>query len=295
MKCFYHNDMDGKCAAAIVRRKFPEMAKADFIEMDYDKPFPFDVVAEDEDVVIVDFSLQKDGDFDKLVELTEGVIWIDHHKSAIEKHSGKVGCLPGVRDTSKAGCVLTWEYFYAGDEDTMAQPVPKIVELLGDYDIWAFKHGDDTRNLQAGVKLEETHPCNTQWELWFYAESSVHKMIDNGKLIRRFLQRGWKERINQIGFYAEFNGYRVICCNSPKCGSMLFDSVDHETYDFMMPFYCSDRGWTISLYNTKGIDGTEIAKKYGGGGHPGACGFQCKQLYFKDGKIEVVTEQERRG
>ena len=34
--------------------------------------------------------------------------------------------------------------------------------------------------------------------------------------------------------------------------------------------------WTVSLYHAKhntGIDLSEIAKKYNGGGHRGACGF----------------------
>ena len=31
----------------------------------------------------------------------------------------------------------------------------------------------------------------------------------------------------------------------------------------------------------KNIDCSEIAKKYGGGGHKQAAGFQCKELPFK--------------
>ena len=285
MKCFYHNDMDGKCSAAIVKRYYgSKMTDLDFIEMDYDRPFPFERVAKDEHVIIVDFSLQKPGDFKYLLSLTDDVVWIDHHKTAIEKHQYEDSYLDGIRDTGDAGCVLTWEHYYPKKE------LPKIVELLGDYDIWAFVYGDDTRNLQAGVKLEDTHPCNQLWEVWLFAESSIHKMMDNGKLIRKYQQATRKQAVESNGFYAKFEGYRCICLNNSGRSSTYFDSVDQKTYDLMLSFNCNDKGWTVTLYNNTGIDASVIAVKYGGGGHPGACGFQCKQLFIKDGVIEVVKK-----
>ena len=289
MKCFYHNDMDGKCAAAIVhhRRKRDGHDIGEYIEMNYDKDFPFDTIKENEEVFIVDFSLQKEGEFDRLLEITRNVIWIDHHKSAIEKHEAIRSRVMGIQDTSKAGCVLTWQFLFT---DRM----PYIVELLGDYDIWAFEHGDNTRDLQAGMKLEETQPTHQNWNQWLAPEqidSEPERIIQQGKIIRKSQQMSSARKVEQISFYAELDGYRCICCNAAMTGSQLFDSIDPSTYDFMMPFYCSDRGWTISLYNTKGIDGTGIAKKYGGGGHPGACGFQCKQMFLKDGKVEVVVDK----
>ena len=43
MKCFYHNDADGKCAGFWVHyraRLAPHTGTMDFIEMSYEKPFP---------------------------------------------------------------------------------------------------------------------------------------------------------------------------------------------------------------------------------------------------------------
>ena len=49
----------------------------------------------------------------------------------------------------------------------------------------------------------------------------------------------------------------------------------------MMPFVFDGSKWTVSIYSTnKNIDCSELAKKYGGGGHKGAAGFQCENLPF---------------
>ena len=127
MKCFYHADMDGKCAGAIVYNQtrflqdgitltYPEM-----ISINYKDDFPFESILPNEEVVIVDFSLQKEGEFDKLLLITKNVIWIDHHKSAIEKHPNMKD-LKGIRDISMSGCELTWKYFHGDFPDQETGP-----------------------------------------------------------------------------------------------------------------------------------------------------------------------------
>ena len=54
----------------------------------------------------------------------------------------------------------------------------------------------------------------------------------------------------------------------------------------MMTFGYRKGKWTVSMYaerdicNIRGFHLGEIAKEYGGGGHPGAAGFQCLELPF---------------
>ena len=84
MKCFYHTDMDGKCAGAIVFKA--QHGEGEYLPINYKDDFPFDKIQRDEEVIIVDFSLQNDGDWEKLLEITQDIIWIDHHKTAIEKN-----------------------------------------------------------------------------------------------------------------------------------------------------------------------------------------------------------------
>ena len=56
-----------------------------------------------------------------------------------------------------------------------------------------------------------------------------------------------------------------------------------EPYDLMITFCRSkNKIWYVGLYSTKKeIDCGAIAKSFGGGGHKGAAGFQCKNLPFE--------------
>ena len=83
MKCFYHNDADGKCSAFWVKLSagltdLENNYKDEFIEMDYSKPFPMDKINKDEMVYIVDFSISPE-EMRSLLKITKDVTWIDHH------------------------------------------------------------------------------------------------------------------------------------------------------------------------------------------------------------------------
>lgn len=289
MKCFYHRDMDGICAAAIVYkfyqrdRNYTEETGEDcqFISIDYKDEFPFDSITPNETIVIVDFSLQKEGDFEKLKSITDKIIWIDHHKTSIEKHKD-FECL-GIRKDGVAGCILTWQYFYP----KQIQEMPLIIKMLGAYDIWDFsKYGDSLNELQAGIRLWETSPENINWVEWFKSWEDLSNELEVGKIALKYRQHQYSSLIKAWSFWVDFEGYRAVCCNAGSVSSQLFDSVK-EDYDLMIPFVFDGKQWTVSLYTKKDIDCSEIAKKYGGGGHKQAAGFQCKELPFEKGK-EVI-------
>ena len=76
MICIHHNDLDGRCAAAIVGKYFGINGNGeDYHATDYKDAAPLGKVA-GEDVIIVDFSYKPD-DMMKIVELANSVVWID--------------------------------------------------------------------------------------------------------------------------------------------------------------------------------------------------------------------------
>lgn len=278
MKCFYHTDMDGHCAGAIVKRAMGNQKDDgtgfEYIAINYNQDFPFDKIKSDEEVIIVDFSLQKPGNFEKLLNITKRVIWIDHHKTAIEKWQHLEDSVKGIRRDGVAGCVLTWEYFFPN------KPVPHIVELLGDYDIWAFKFGAITNNLQAGIRLYDTEPESPMWDKWLGDDYVPFEETEKGEVALQYRDNYYGGLIKSWSFFTEFEGYKVVACNAGSVSSQLFGSVK-EDYDIMMPFVFDGKQWTVSIYTKKtNIDCSELAKKYGGGGHRQAAGFQCDQLPF---------------
>ena len=278
MKCFYHTDMDGKCAGAIVKKEMKNQENDGtgfkYIPINYKDDFPFENIIPNEQIFIVDFSLQKEGEFDKLLSITKNVIWIDHHKTAIEKHPNMAN-LKGIRDTSMSGCELTWKYFYG------EKFMPKIIEMLGHYDVWNFsKYGEELNKLQAGIRLEETNPTSYNWQRWFEGGiDELANILNKGIIALQYRNNYYKSLIKGWSFSAMFEGYKIIACNAGSVSSQLFDSIK-EDYDLMMPFVFDGKQFTVSIYTKKDIDCSELAKKYGGGGHKQASGFQCKELPF---------------
>lgn len=134
MKVLYHNDNDGRCAAAALRafsglvleHEQGACTEDDFIAMDYGRPFAFQYddeieplpaigavipIEKGETVFILDFSIEP-ALMDNLLGRTGGrVVWIDHHIKAIEKYADyHYKDMPGLRQDGYAGCALVWHW-----------------------------------------------------------------------------------------------------------------------------------------------------------------------------------------
>jgi hypothetical protein len=80
-------------------------------------------------------------------------------------------------------------------------------------------------------------------------------------------------------FVSKFAGLNVLCLNTARCNSQTFAAKDvPETgHDALLAFYFNGKSWFVSLYHAAHrteLDLSIIAKRYGGGGHRGACGFR---------------------
>ena len=115
-RIFYHTDHDGEASGAIAYNWANTVATpyqaCVLYPITYGKPFPFDQIHEGDSVYILDYSIPP-ADMKKLLAITPNVVWIDHHKTAIEEYSyhPEIGEIAGIRDTDEAGCVLTWAFF----------------------------------------------------------------------------------------------------------------------------------------------------------------------------------------
>ena len=67
------------------------------------------------------------------------------------------------------------EFFYPG------KLVPPVVTLC-DYDIWAFKYGEDTNRLQTGIRLYDTRPESMEWHDWLKSSYWPKEEIEKVKL-----------------------------------------------------------------------------------------------------------------
>lgn len=70
-----------------------------------------------------------------------------------------------------------------------------------------------------------------------------------------------------------------------RCNSNTFAARDiPETgHDALLAFYWTGKHFSVSMYHAahrKELDLSQIAVRFGGGGHRGACGFRSKSLPF---------------
>ena len=164
---------------------------------------------------------------------------------------------------------------------SMTKDAPMFTKYIADYDVWAFEYGADTRYFHMGFDAYDKSPDN---EIWYNLldDDAENKYIEEGKVIIKYRDSFAKEYCESKGFETEFEGYKVYAMNVGLAGSDWFKSVDDGSYDILMPFSFNGRNgtWTYSMYS-KTVDVSNIAKKYGGGGHRGAAGFNTDKLILR--------------
>jgi uncharacterized protein len=275
IKVFYHNDADGRCSAAITYKYFHK--NCELYEMDYVKDFDFSLVTKEDIVYMIDYCVPP---FDLMLKLNESckrLIWIDHHISSVQDYDKRAILIDGIRDISHSACMLTWMYFYP---DT---PAGWAVKYIEDLDIWKWEFGDNTKNFFHGLELWDYHPESVVWEYLFDKDPSefIEKLMPDGEIVSTFKASFWKEIVDSFGFPVTFEGYtNCYACNQGKSGSTLFSSLAQQ-FDIVIPFVYDGKSkqWRVSLYS-KTVDVAEIAKKFGGGGHTRAAGFETKTFPF---------------
>ena len=287
---FHSSDMDGHCSGAISKYFYTEIKNkpVKMYPINYEDKFPWEEIKKDDKVVMVDFAIKPNYDM-KILNSKCDLVWIDHHKSAIDTVN-KVTKIKGLQSTKYAGCELTWKVFFPNI------PIPEFVKLLGRYDVWdesdKNRWKDEILPFQFGIKGFRTNPARPDNKVLLdltrkavnglSTREFLRDTIDTGKRIKTYQENIDESYMESLVYYVEFEGYRCIVANY-RGNSNSFKSVwNPDKHDIMLMYYNMIRDnksiYTVSLYTTKDIDCGQIAKKYGGGGHPQAAGFQTEDL-----------------
>lgn len=220
------------------------------------------------------------------------VVWIDHHKTSIDTHPPGI---PGYRIDGVAACRLAWQWFTLCEriqpppftkEEFVCRKVlePLAVRLVGEYDIWD-KRDPDAETFQYALRCSNDYDESLQSLLTPNAVVLIEEMLKQGLVAQDYVQRNDASICKSLTWLMEWEGLKFLCVNHARFNALLFAAKDvPETgHDALLGFKFDGRQWTVSLYHAKhrtDLDLSEIAKKHGGGGHRGACGFTCKTLPF---------------
>ena len=274
MICFYHSmDLDGICSGAVVKTAYPHCK---MIGYDYGQPFPWHAITVKELVYMVDVSLSP-MDMKMLATVAE-LVWIDHHKSAIEQVHALGLSIDGIRDVGFSGCELAWAFLHALPIDK----APRAVRMLGRYDVWDHAYSPDVMPFQYGMRALNLNPESWQWKPLLLGDDRdlYTEIVCQGAGIVAY-EKGVSASIaHQYAFEQDVAGLRCIVLNRPAGNSQMFASVyDPSRHDAMCAFAWHEGMWRVSLYADKPeIDVSQIARTFGGGGHKSAAGWKSAEL-----------------
>lgn len=281
-------DLDGVFSAAIVKEALKERAEVKTLPYQYGEPIPcIDDEGYDE-VYVVDVSFGKDTahTFEHWIDRHVRVVWIDHHKTAIDSTRIPEG-LDGIREVGVAACALTERFlgypFTGGVPNNDREN--DLIALLSDYDVWNHEGDwDRTKKFQYGMRsMVGLRLSMALTVLRMYANERddewkefVNGTVEKGGAILDYLYNKNSGELDMFAFEATVLDRKALCMNTTEFSSATFLNMwDEDEFDVMMPFCWNGSCARCSLYTTKeDVDCSEMAKSLGGGGHKGAAGFQ---------------------
>ena len=232
-------------------------------------------------------------------ELRDKIVWIDHHKTAIDKWcindkpgENQHGQFTGYRIDGVAACRLCWQWFAYGPNFGDPRPTkqdfvdrritePELIRLAGEYDIW--DHRDpDAKALQFGLRSLHYEKLavlvHGQFEGCGDADLLLRDTVECGRAIKAYCDRQNDEYSAAYARMLDWEGLRFCCLNIGQRGNSDLARGGLRPGDqAIFAWRHTGDGVMVSLYHAPGhedIDLSVIAKKYGGGGHRGACGFR---------------------
>lgn len=261
--CIYHgNCADGFGAAWVFKRWAP--FESDFHAGVYQDAPP---EVEGRVVYLLDFSYKR-AVVEQICERASRCVLIDHHKTAIEDlmpliESKRIEALVNL---DKSGATLAWEWHHGHDDSDM----PQLLRHIEDRDLWRFAL-NGTREIQANVF---SHPYD--FAVWDRLMAQpVDELIAEGKAIERKHFKDIHELVNVVTRDFVIGGYTVPVANLPYT---LTSDAGHflaKGKPFAGCYWDTPTGRVFSLRSQDdGLDVSEIAKLYGGGGHAHASGFR---------------------
>lgn len=297
--CVYHGGCDdGFAAAWAVRRVLGDDA-VEFYPGVYQKEPP-DVTGRD--VVLVDFSYKRPV-IDQMIERCRSLLILDHHKTAqadlaglpsagvslhewAQKAAGAVQPAVGALfDMHRSGAGIAWDFFNnLAHTETQTElnadahnARPDFINYIEDRDLWrkALPEGD-----QFTIALR-SYPQDFQvWDS--LVARGVPRLIEEGRNIWRYY-RTVCDQLTTDAYITHLADHACWMVNAPyfAASEVAGDLAERALIFGASYFQRADGMWQYSLRSRSDFDVSEIAKRFGGGGHAKAAGFAVSEPVHK--------------
>lgn len=216
-------------------------------------------------VVIADFSYPADI-MRELNASARRITIIDHHISAAKELQPMLdsGEIDGIFDMNQSGAMLTWEWFHPG-----VKP-PRLLEYIQDRDLYRFEL-PFSREISSALFSHEQ-----DFDLWDeLMASDLEQLKDDGIAIERKHRRDLQRLIDSGVRRMRLAGVDVPAVNLPFTMSSDAGNLLAQGEPFAVSYWETEDVVSFSLRSTEdGMDVSEIARAFGGGGHRQAAGFR---------------------
>jgi len=221
-------------------------------------------------VAILDFSFDN-ATTKKMIEDADALVVIDHHKSAmVELHD----ITNTIFDMKHSGARLAWDFFHPGKEP------PKFINYIEDRDLWKWEL-EYSKEFSAAFDMV---PFEFEEFEKFEDDSVFDDACKRGSYILAYSKTVVKKVCEKANL-RKMNGKDVMVVNASHWMSEIGARLAPDC-DFAMIWYWDheEKHTKVSLrafHET--VDVSEISKKFGGGGHKKAAGFQLpKNKHVED-------------
>ncbi len=282
----YHDDChDGFAAALACWMRWGDDG-VEYIPAQYGQQPP-DVAGKN--VLIVDFSYKRDVTAAMAATVARMVI-LDHHKTAKDElagwrvfvdklhspmtldhvnaawaHNDRINTTLFHFDLDRSGARMAWDFCWP------CTPSPRLIEFVQDRDLWEWKFGDDSRAVHM---LLATAPRT--FSHWSSLISMPQAALDQGYLLLEYYNQ-------LVGKFADrahgmrIGGHFIMASNCPP--EFASDVANrllqlHPSIPFAATYNDGKeaRGYSLRSEDSR-VDVSQVAAKFGGGGHRNAAGF----------------------
>lgn len=257
---FHSQCRDGFAAAWTIWKAAPG---AEFVPCAYGGEPP-DVAGRD--VIMVDFSFPRVV-MEQLANVCASLVVLDHHKTAEEALKDWKHPKASVRfDMSRSGAGIAWDHYFPG------KARPWTVDYVEDRDLWRW----GLPNSKAVNAYLGTLPY--EFEPW---DRAARLPLQEAGRLGEAVEAQIAHYVHEVAANArrlKFEGQEIPCVNAPQVNiSELVGELAKGQPLAMGWWQRSDGSYSYSLRTERDdVDVSAIAKKYGGGGHAKAAGFQSK-------------------
>lgn len=257
----YHNNCtDGFCAAWAAWKKFGD--SAEYIGINPGTaPLP-DLTGKE--IYTIDFTYSVEY-IPKLLKENKRLTTIDHHITAQE---GAAMTQDYLFDLKHSGAVLSWQYFHPNKK------VPELLNYVEDFDLWQFKFLH-TKEVVAYLDM-----FDFGFEVWdklitdFEDPKKFKELLPQAKLLLGYEKKMVERIARNYSELVNFEGYKTYVVNCPIFGSQIGNILYNKLPPLSIVWYRDKKRLKFGLRSDGvSVDVSELAKKFGGGGHKGSSGF----------------------